>query len=587
LERSDYRALASLLAAYVAALLTYRPFADLTYGADDFAYAWSAERLVRDGELVASSWVAAAAVPQLFWAGSFCKVFGFSYRVLNVSTMVLGALSPLLIYCLARELGVARRYAWLTAFFGVVTPYLGFSSSFMTDTYYEVLMLGAALLYARALRRQRLGYWLGGSAVASVAILERQIGIVTPGAAVGALLIGVVTARRSVGRGAWEALLAVSLPALVAVAFRLFPDVFGGVTPTQLVKLSDEALAARFVDHGATLEASYTMLAYLGALLVPFVVACLPAFRDGLRVLDSLGAWLLAGALLAASLTGLGYAAVGTLRVRAPGEFLHPQSLPPLDEPLWYVLVVLGSFALPLVAAAFLVGTQRSLRRSAKSLAGDTALPQLFLLLALAGHGGLVVTFISFFNNYFLPLLPLLLLPSATLLPVTARPVADYRQWPLPAAAALFSFAWSTLSLDAMFRYVEADHRFTETLLAGGKRSHKVFNYMGGFARRNYDRSDAAIKKNPWRAFTKMRRRVRYLVIPTGGTAAPFVKLKQTVPYQTLTGTRTLELRERDRKALSKRKKAHARKKALRAQEAERLRAQEEESLGEGGGGPE
>lgn len=596
----DWRVIGGLLAAYAAALLVYHPFANLTYGGDDFAYAWSAERLVLDGKLVASSWVAAAAVPQLFWAYPFCKLFGFSYRMLNISTMLFGAFAPVLVYCIALELGIARRYAALVAFFAIITPYLGFSSSFMSDTYYEVFLLGAALLYARGLRWQHLGYLLAGSVVAGVGLLQRQIGIATPAAVVGTLVIAVLLKRRRFLQGAMQAVAAALLPALVAAVFKLYPHAFGGITATQVVKLNGDAFRERLADHWATFNASYTVLVYLGAFTVPLVVACLPAFRNGLKVLDS---WLTRGfaaLLVVISLTGLWYAADDKLRLQVPGEFMHTQSLTPMAMPVWYGLVAVGSLALPLLAAAFLVRTKRLLPRTAAApvegsgsspSANDAVLTHLFLALALAAHACLVVTFIAFFNNYFLPLLPLTMLLAGTLLPAPRPALAGYRQWLLPSVAGLFAFTWSTLNLDAMFRYVEADHAYTERLLADGRRSYKLFNYMGGFARRNYERSDIAINKNPRKAFNKIRNRARYVVISTGNAHGPFTTLLETEPYRTLTGTKTLELRERNRRKVLQRKKLLLRRRKLRQLQAREAAAAQEpeapEAASGGGSGPD
>ena len=86
--RAHWVAIGWVVLLYALAIATYHPFANLTYGGDDFAYAWSAYRLVIDGKIVASSWVTAAAVPQMLWGAAFCKVFGLSFVFLSRLTQV-------------------------------------------------------------------------------------------------------------------------------------------------------------------------------------------------------------------------------------------------------------------------------------------------------------------------------------------------------------------------------------------------------------------------------------------------------------------------------------------------------------------
>ena len=60
-ERKLHWLAASLaVTAYALCILSYRPFADLTYGGDDFAYAWTAYQLagLPDGRNYKGSWAA-------------------------------------------------------------------------------------------------------------------------------------------------------------------------------------------------------------------------------------------------------------------------------------------------------------------------------------------------------------------------------------------------------------------------------------------------------------------------------------------------------------------------------------------------
>jgi hypothetical protein len=536
-NRLHLAAIGAVLLCFAFAIWMIHPFADLLYGGDDWAYAWSAERMVRDGKLVASSWVAAATVPQVFWGAAFCEVFGLSFRVMNVSTLVLSLAGPVLVYLVGLELGLSVRHAALVSFFATINPlYLSFASSFMSDTYYVVLMLASLLSYTRGLRRGRPGLLVLGSVFASVALLQRQIGIAAPAAVVASLCLGVLSKRRTLGRAASEACAAACLPAVSALIFRKFPDAFGGTTVTQRVKLNSVALWERFKDVNESLQNGYTTLLYVAAFMVPFTLALLPAFVQSLRAIRSRTVQVSAGLLVALSLVGWGFALAEKLNIWVPGEFFHAVAIPLFGMALWKAIALAGSIVFPLLALAFVVQTKATLfgQQSARttvtepSAPDDAVLAHAALAFTLVFHLLLVATFIAFYNNYFLPLIPLALLLAATLLRSTELG-SSWRAWLLPGAAGLFSLIWSIVSIDQMFRYVEADDRLTASMTASGIQSALIFDYAGAYARRNYDLVDAEVVKDPWKAFRRLRGNAQFVILP-GERRAPggFRKLVQT-----------------------------------------------------------
>lgn len=530
-----------LLGAYVLEVLILHPFGDVLYGCDDFAYAWSTERLVRDHRLIASNWVSAAAVPQIFWGTLFSSVFGFSLRVLNVATLTLGALAAPLVYACGAQLGIQRRLATLVACFAIINPlFLGFASSFMSDAYFLILMLAAALCYLRGLNRSRLTDFALGGAAAAAALLQRQIGIVVPASIALTLALGVVAKRRSLERAALEASVAVAPPALTAVLYRLAPDWFGGVTHAQRVMLNSDAMWKRLLDVSKSFAHGYTTLVYVGVLLLPLAAAILPALLRLARGAVARFRWYTAlFPVLGATLSVIGLVHED-LQIVA-GEFLHSGLVPRVATGLWRALTTGGIFVLP--ALAGLMGLRIAERLDepkahARHCKRETALGAIFLCILLAALLTLTATFIAFYNNYFLPLVPLSLL----LLGFTAGgESAAAPRWAPVAAAAACAGVWSILNLEGLYRYVEADARFTREITARGADRREVFGYPGTYAWLNYDVVDAAILENPRGMLGRVRERSRFVVRAHGLRPLPG-RVIHTSTYETIAGSRQLDL---------------------------------------------
>ena len=170
-----------------------------------------------------------------------------------------------------------------------------------------------------------------------------------------------------------------------------------------------------------------------------------------------------------------------------------------------------------------------------------------FFASSLLFHGLLIVTFISFFNNYFLPLVPFAALLTAGALPRLPAPMSVRRQLVFWGSPALLVFGWTLLHLDLLYRYVEADERLRNVLIAEGTEPHKIFGYPGGFVRHHYDIADREILKNPWGIFPRMRRRTELVILPERLSLPSDVSRSviRRASYQTLAGERILEVHER------------------------------------------
>jgi 4-amino-4-deoxy-L-arabinose transferase-like glycosyltransferase len=156
---------------------------------DDWTYAWSVERLFADGRFEVLDWSAVYPLVHSLWGAAWSFVFGFSFATLRVSTLALSLLATGALYLILRELGARPLVALLGALTVAVNPVvLLLSSSFMTDVPFVASTLMALLCYTRAMRRGQIQWVWWGGVWACLALLDRQIAIVTPLAALPLLM---------------------------------------------------------------------------------------------------------------------------------------------------------------------------------------------------------------------------------------------------------------------------------------------------------------------------------------------------------------------------------------------------------------
>jgi hypothetical protein len=151
---------------------------------DDWTYAWSVERLLDDGRLEVLDWSAVYPLGHALWGAAWSLVLGFSFATLRLSTLAFSLLASWALYLILRELEASPRIALLGALSVAANPVvLLLSASFMTDMPFVGCTLMALLCYIRAMRRGQVSLLWWGGAWAFAAFLDRQIGILTPLAA--------------------------------------------------------------------------------------------------------------------------------------------------------------------------------------------------------------------------------------------------------------------------------------------------------------------------------------------------------------------------------------------------------------------
>jgi len=113
-------------------LLVY-PVAELATN-DDWSYAKTAQIFANTGHFAYNGWATAMLGWQVIWGALFIKLFGFSFPILRVSTVLTGIASAFLLHRILLRFGVNSRNAVLGTLIVVLSPlFLPLTVSFLTD----------------------------------------------------------------------------------------------------------------------------------------------------------------------------------------------------------------------------------------------------------------------------------------------------------------------------------------------------------------------------------------------------------------------------------------------------------------------
>jgi 4-amino-4-deoxy-L-arabinose transferase-like glycosyltransferase len=167
---------------------------------DDWTYVWSVRHLLQTGALRMLEWSAHYPLAQILWGALWSELFGFSFAVLRLSTLMLAWAGLVAFFLTLREMEIGPLPASLGTFVLLCNPVLFMlSHSFMTDVPFVSVTNGALLCYVRWTRQGRTQDLALGSGLAIASFLIRQLGAALALVPVGYLLLmRLVTGERRV-----------------------------------------------------------------------------------------------------------------------------------------------------------------------------------------------------------------------------------------------------------------------------------------------------------------------------------------------------------------------------------------------------
>ncbi len=253
-------------AALALATLIVSPVADFPLH-DDWIYAKIVRGLVTEHRYIPHSFAAPMAVTHIAWGALFTSVFGLSYTVLRLSTLVLAGVA---LWATAR-CGLERRLShWLALLCAAVllcNPiFFNLAYTYMTDVPFLAPLILAGLFYMRALRLGRAGDVALGSLFAVLAASIRQFGVFVSLAYASTAALLWLCRRRAVRPAEVGAFAAPWLAGLLLFLF--LPD--SGQRSPALADFSEFSVAAALFDTLWFLAAAAT---YLGLFMLPLTCA--------------------------------------------------------------------------------------------------------------------------------------------------------------------------------------------------------------------------------------------------------------------------------------------------------------------------
>jgi 4-amino-4-deoxy-L-arabinose transferase-like glycosyltransferase len=427
-HRRDLANLGLIAASFAIVLLLVNPTRTYPIN-DDWAYARSVQDLLA-WNYRPPQWAQTVTISHVAWGALFAYVFGFSFTILTISTLVASLVGLGIFYLLLRQFDIGPNYALFgVALLGCNPMYVYLSYTFMTDVTFVALMLASLLCFVLAFKQERVreGWLMLGSITCALAYLDRQFGILAC-----VSVLAYMWLRRE---WSWRrALMVAFIPALAVVGF----TVWERSQPVQLI-----SIALENVNRGALanpvgllltklLTITYSV-AMLGLCLLPLLF-----LRRPLR-LSIVAFGLLAPFVVVLSTLDPGVLPVGNIIV-STGLITPLYSRPALvPEPVWWGLNVAGTLVLCLLVGS-IARAAGAVRRGLEALRGRMKPGPIALVYVLAGL--LVpITFVlpnSLFDRYLLPVLPLVIIMALRILQRASHAPAWWR-WAVMAPIALFS----------------------------------------------------------------------------------------------------------------------------------------------------
>ncbi len=151
---------------------------------DDWAYYQNVYYLAEEGRFFFSDWLAMTLILQVLWGAFVCKIFGFSFTVLRIATVLLAVGGTWSCFIFFKKFCNHKIVAYLAALLLLINPlYFSLANSFMTEVHFLVAFIPGLYCFTQYLDANQSStnkYWWGGMLFSMMATMVRQPGLMLP-----------------------------------------------------------------------------------------------------------------------------------------------------------------------------------------------------------------------------------------------------------------------------------------------------------------------------------------------------------------------------------------------------------------------
>lgn len=243
---------------------------------DDWAYALNVHSLSEENNLTFSGWPAMTLITQTLIGAGVCKIFGFSFTVLRLSTLVLALLTMIITHRLVLKITSNFLLSLLAGLLFLFNPiFLSLSMTFMTEIYYIFFCITSIWFAYQYFSTDKWQHFLLLLLSLSLLLLVRQTGIVW------FIALTIVLCLRS--KSILD-LIKAGAPIILAFLLLRFYMSFRASHPDGLGTYSDSSILTSSLSNinlQYLIERFSSILYYLGIFLAPLAITTFPAlFRN-------------------------------------------------------------------------------------------------------------------------------------------------------------------------------------------------------------------------------------------------------------------------------------------------------------------
>jgi hypothetical protein len=499
----DAAAIGAIVALWGISAIIVNPVGDFPL-IDDWAYGLPVKWLIETGHLRFTDWQQVTLVTQTLLAAPFVGIMGFSFTLLRVWTLAMGAIGLAACYLAGREFGLSRRLSMAIAALYVINPiFIALSESFMTDVPFWTLLMVAVFLLLRGVGRgQAVSFWAGWIAVLAATLL-RQLALAIPIGLVVGLALKEGFGRTWLVRAVVPALI---LCAVVAAYPRLLAATIGRPAAyyyyaDKLKLVFDDLMHLKLGAIKPVLRSFGCALMHLGLWMLPLLVLLQPSpgaagrprrktlltycFATVFALVVTSVLWAAGTMMPTREIGGCVLVDIGTGPRNASGQSPHA---PPV---FWAAITAAAAFGALLLLLSLASIARRKIAEVFATRSLSSLWPSLFLLTAGAFYMIPLCSYANFYERHVLLEMALLGLPVAAV----ATTSASTGLWKSPArllCAAVLALlylgfgvvsshdylAWNRSRWEAG-RSLMADHRISPTEINGGFEFNAYFYWRG------------------------------------------------------------------------------------------------------------